>query len=274
MGTGVTRDYSLRFFQLILRGRRPGALIEGEDDWRALDDIVLRMLFWCGGRVHGYRCEGNEMQFAVEPASSTIGTMAQHISSAYAVRLRRTRGWRGRTFKHYIASPLLDESLLEDLVAWLRRPIDEGAAHRQLIWTREGVLRHRDAYTVEADVAALFSRPTSRRKYTDSAGVSIDRRRPSPESVARLVAGYYGVSFDEMRSASRKRSTSKARVVAAVLCVRNGASAAAVSRLFRRSRSTLTARVEHYRRTEPGLFAEAERALAESLDRADSERGE
>lgn len=59
---------------LILRGRRAQALVQDDEDWQALSGIAERMLFWCGGAIHGCRCAGNEMRFAVEPALASIGS--------------------------------------------------------------------------------------------------------------------------------------------------------------------------------------------------------
>jgi hypothetical protein len=58
----------------------------------------------------------------------------------------------------------------------------------------------------------------------------------------------------------------KAKAVATVLSVRCGASAATMARLFRRSRSTLSEQVEHYRQMQPRIYLEAEKVFAlESL---------
>ena len=86
------------------------------------------------------------------------------------------------------------------------------------------------------------------------------------EEIAQFVAGYSRLSYEDLCSASRKRAVSRAKLVAAVLCTRNGASVAAVARLFGRSRSTLVERAERYRETQPQLFADAERALDAYLE--------
>jgi hypothetical protein len=85
--------------------------------------------------------------------------------------------------------------------------------------------------------------------------------RPNMETIARTVADYCKVSYDDMLTDSRKRAVSKARVIATVLATRNGATAAAAARLFNRSRSTLIEQAEHYRATQPEIFAEAESLL-------------
>jgi chromosomal replication initiation ATPase DnaA len=89
--------------------------------------------------------------------------------------------------------------------------------------------------------------------------------RPGIEAIARLVADAYNVSYEDMLADTRKRAVSKARVIATVLATRNGATAAAAARLFRRSRSTLIEQVDYYRATQPEIFAEAELILEEFL---------
>jgi hypothetical protein len=292
MGNAVAPGYSPQFFQLILRGRRPQALIQIDDDWRALGDIVTRMLFWCGGCIHGCRCEADEMRFAVQVAHAPIGAMAQHISVAYAMRLRRLRGWRGSLFKHYAATPLPEESLLDDLVHWLHRSADshvwtgEAAylAPPSLTWittdrvrrtsAEPGVAdRSRNAQGIAPDILELLSRRGGHRKRSGPPNNSSQARRPGVETIARIVANHCRVSFEEMRSISRKRAISKAKVIATVLCTRNGATAAEAARLFHRSRSTLTERAEHYRKTQPQIFAEADRALSAYLETNGRETG-
>ena len=285
MGNAVAPGYSPQFFQLILRGRRPQALVQIDDDWRALGEIVTRMLFWCGGCIHGCRCEADEMRFAVQVANAPLGAMAQHVSVAYAMRLRRLRGWQGSLFKHYAATPLPNESLLDELVLWLHRP---AGSH---VWTGEAAYlaphsstwittdrvrptlpapevsyRRRGAQDDEPDILDLLNRRRGRHKRPDPPNDSSQARPPSVETIARIVANHCGVSFEDMRSISRKRAVSKAKVIATVLSTRNGATAAAAARLFHRSRSTLTERAEHYRKTRPQIFAEAERALAAYLE--------
>ena len=248
MGNAVSPSHSPRFYELILRGRRRQALVQIDDDWRALGDIATRTLFWCRGHIHGCRCEADEMRFAVQVTHSSISAFAQHISGAYAIRLRRLRGWQRGIFKHYAATELPDESHLDELLRRLH-----GRTADSYVWTG----------------ADAFAGPHSPAWITDPSHVPAAPSLESTsdiETIARVVAEHCGVSFDEMRSASRKRAVSKAKVIATVLCTRRGATAAAAARLFRRSRSTLIERAEHYRKIQPRMFAEAERALSSYLD--------
>jgi hypothetical protein len=312
MGKRNAPSESGQLVQLIMQGSRPRTLVQTDEDWQALGAIAARMLFWCGGFIHGCRCEANEMRFAVQVGRAPIGAMAQHIATAYAKRLRQRLGWRGSVFKHYHATPLADEVFLDDLVMWLHRPVDlrtrgkpsspiwtADAAYltrRSLTWvTTERVLqalsigapgpaayRRRKSQPIAPEILDLFTGPRQKRAqrriatpHTEDSGERVNDsptarnlQRPSVETIARAVADYSRLDFDDMRSASRKGSLSRARAIATVLCTRNGATVAAVARLFDRSRSTLIEQADHYRKTQPQLFAEAETALAHVLDSA------
>jgi hypothetical protein len=284
--------------QLVLRARRTDALIQTEDDWRALGRIAARMLFWCGGAIYGCRCEGNEIRFALQVAHAPLGAMAHHISGAYAIHLRQTRGQGGGIFKHYTVIPLHDEFFLDDLVLWMHRP-----AHTR-IWTADdayltpnslpwintdrvlsalsvgapgpATYRRRKSEEISPRVVERFTRRLQGARRAEqpddpSAGIHPTDQgtlttRPSIETIARLVADYCRVSYADMGTDTRKRSISKARAIVTVLATRNGATAAAAARLFNRSRSTLIEQAEHYRATEPAVFAQAESMLQARLD--------
>ena len=284
---------------LCLRGRRLSALVQDEEDWETLSIIAKRALFWCGGSIHACRCEGREMRFAVGLGHAPIGTVARHISSPYAAHLRRRHGWSGGIFNSYVATSIDAELFLDELVIWLHRPPQSDAAASSAAaacWTadRAYVFPHSSTWiTTDRALAAFSSSGAGRSAYlrrkTQPVATEIvailtgtARRprqpanaehpaRPAPpltdskplsiETIARFVAEYSHVSFEDMRSASRRRVVSRATMVAAVLATRNGASVAAVARLFGRSRSTLIERVDHYRESQSQLFVLAERAL-------------
>ena len=115
-------EFSKDVIHLTLRGCRSGRLVEHEMDWRALSRIIERMLFWCGGSIHGCRCEGSEMHFAVQTMHAPIASIVRHLVGGYAAYLHRGRGWTGRIFKHYVARTLDAELHLDELVLWLHRP--------------------------------------------------------------------------------------------------------------------------------------------------------
>jgi hypothetical protein len=304
MGKNNPPSHSGKLVQLILRGYRPQALVQTDDDWQTLGVIAARMLFWCGGKIHACRCDANEIRFALQMAHAPIGAMAQHIAGAYAKHLRQRRGWRGRLFKHYRAVPLDDEVFLDDLVIWLHRaaePRPRGKNHspvwtadaaylspRSLPWvTTDRVLqalsigapgpaayRRRKTQPLAPEILALLTRRQRKRKprrttatHNHESSRDCTAPRPSVETIARAVADYSRVSFEDMRSSTRKRAVSKAKVIATVLCTRNGATVAAAARLFHRSRSTLIEQTEHYRQIQPQIFADAESKLEPVFNR-------
>jgi|HubBroStandDraft_1064217.scaffolds.fasta_scaffold00012_102 hypothetical protein len=285
---------------MTLRGRRLDALVRNDEDWQAVSAIARRMLFWCGGSIHGCRCEGSEMRFALELGRASVGAMACHISGGYAGYLRRNRGSTGAVFHHYSAVPVDAELFLDDLVIWLHRPLQYSrttSARTSQCWTansaylrpnssnwiatervltalspsgagRSAYLRRLAQPVAPNVVAILTGGAAQRRRHSPTADDArkppADTTVPRPlniESIAQFVAGFSRVSYQDMRSTSRRRELSKAKIVAAVLATRNGASVAAVARLFGRSRSTLIERAEGYRQTQPQLFVQAEKAL-------------
>jgi hypothetical protein len=295
--------HSGKLVELILRGHHSQALVRTDDDWLSFGVAASRMLFWCGGFIHGCRCEGDGIRLAVQVARTPIGTVAQHIEGSYAKYLRRRRGWRGAVFKHYRAAPFDDDLYLDDLVMWLHRPAESRSrgklaaplwtgeaaylSPRSLPWiTTDRVLRElsigapgpaaylrRKTQPIAPEIIAILTRRKSKRKEPNAGGTNphgtareVNIRHPSVDTIARAVAEYLHVAFDEMRSSSRKHTVNKAKAIASVLCTRNGATVAAVGRLFNRSRSTLIEQAEYYWQTQPQIFADAESALAAILD--------
>jgi transposase-like protein len=292
-----------------LRGRHTQALVQDEEDWHALSAAARRMLFWCGGSIYGCRCEGNEIRLAIQRVYASEGAIAHHISGAYAIHLRRRRGWSGSVFKHYIAIPIDGDLFLDDLVIWLHRPHEshkEAGTSTASCWTGDSAYLSPKSLTwiaTERALAALSPGGAGRSAYIRRKTQPIDpetlailtgraprgsrqasndvaaRRTPmrsgapvrSIGEIARFVAQYSRISYEDMISASRKRDVSKAKVIATVLCARNGASVAAVARLFGRCRSTLIERADRYRETQPQLFSHAEEALERHLEREPSE---
>ncbi len=300
-------DASLDIVHLILRGRRSQALVLDGEDWQALSAVTERMLFWCGGWIYGCRCEGSEIRLAIQRGHASVGAIAHHISGAYAIHLRRRHGWSGSIFRHYIAIAIDGDLFLDDLVIWLHRAHESDQAEgtrarfcwtadsaylspKSLTWiTTERVLAAlspggagRSAYIrrktqpIAPEIMAILTGRAprgSRHAPLDVLPTRATMRRTAAErstieSIARFVAEYSHISYEDLRSASRRRAVSKAKVIAAVLCARNGAAVSAVARLFGRSRSTLIGQADRYRETQPQLFAHAEHALKAHLERA------
>lgn len=294
MGNTTAPQFAQTLVQLVLRAPHTTELIQTDQDWRALGVIASRMLFWCGGAIYACRCEGNEMRFALLVAHAPLGTMAHHISGAYAIHLNRSRGLRGNMFKHYTAIPLQDEIFLDDLVLWLHRSAPGGRSWtadraylspNSLPWidTRRvlnalsvgapgpATYRRRKSEAISPQIIEAFTRrpqralPADLRQDSAAASRTADHdtrpSRPSIETIAVFIASLCKVSFDDMLADTRKRAVSKARSIATVLATRNGATAASAARLFNRSRSTLIEQVEHYRAGQPEIFSEAESRL-------------
>jgi transposase-like protein len=294
---------SHEIIHLNLRGQLPHTLVQDEEDWQALAAIAERMLFWCGGSIHGCRCEGREMRFALQMGRAPVGAMAHHISGAYALHVRRRHGWTGRVFKHYAATFIDGDLFLDDLVIWLHRPpeaFEQAQPQENFCWTTDSaylipnsstwvttervlaalspsgagrsVYRRRKAQPLTPELIAILTGRTARGSRQTLADQRANERL-NIEQIAQFVAEYSHISSEDMRSGSRRRVVSRAKVVAAVLSTRNGASVAAVARLFGRSRSTLIERAECYRKTQPQLFAHAERALVAYFETEHGPRG-
>jgi transposase-like protein len=247
------------------------------------------------------------LRFAVQAGHAPAGAMAGHISGAYAAHLRRRRGWAGSIFKHYVAIPVDGDLFLDDLVIWLHRrpePNEPQSARANFCWTADSAYltaKSSTWITTERVLAALSPGGAGRSAYcrrktqppapeiiaivtgrsahrpkqrvgdvnatTPSMGQTRPER-PTIEDIVHFVADYSQIAYDDMRSSSRRRAISKAKVVATVLCTRNGASVAAVARLFGCSRSTLIEMAERYRQREPQLFADADRVLEAYVEKA------
>jgi len=122
--------------------------------------------------------------------------------------------------------------------------------------------QRRKTQTIDPKILAEFTRPSVKHRHPPEIPA---KQRPTVEQIVQVAAGYCGISDADMRSGSRRRVVTKAKSIAAVLSTRNGASVAALARLFGRSRSTLVEQAEHYREKQPHLFDDAERALAAFL---------
>jgi hypothetical protein len=241
------------FLHLTLRGHPGRVLVQEEGDWQELAAVAERMLFWCGGAIHGCRCEGDELHFAIELARAPLAQVVRHLSGGYAGYLRRRHAWTGGIFRHYRAVPVDVELYWDDLVVWLHqaRPCNgpttpcwtADAAYRQpgaLPWISTGLVleslggtgvveyRRRLRQPIGLQVVGLLTRSSreSRRGAVSVSGPnSVDVER-----IVGLVAAASGHSYEEMCSASRRRSLARAKAVATVLSVRCGASAATMAR--------------------------------------------
>jgi hypothetical protein len=207
------------------------------------------------------------------------------VSVCYAGHLRRRHGWAGGVFRHYRAVSVDVTLYWDDLVVWLHqaRPCNgpatvcwtADAAYRQpgaLPWISTGLVleslggtgvveyRRRLMQPMDPRLVGLLTR-SSRGPRRGAVSIS-SPRKVDVERIVGLVAAASGHSYEDMCSGSRRRSLARAKAVATVLSVRCGASTATMARLFRRSRSTLSEQVEHYRQTQPRIDFEAASAFA------------
>ena len=61
MGKISVPRFATTLVQLVLRARHTAELVQSDRDCRELGFIAARMLFWCGGAIYAYRCEGGEI---------------------------------------------------------------------------------------------------------------------------------------------------------------------------------------------------------------------
>jgi hypothetical protein len=269
---------------LALRGRGNIVLVQDMEDWLAFSAMARRMIFWCGGAIHGCRCEAGEIHLAVTVGRAPLSCMVRHLSSAYAKHVRGRRSVTRSVFRHYSVNRIDADLHLDHLVIWLHRRWERPSSHTA-VWTAEDAYlkpNSSDWITTGAVLEALggASGLTYRRRTLqalspdDIAALSRDALLDSScstacriadglsaDDVARLVAKRLHISYEHLCSGLRTRALSRAKVVTAVLCARRGIAAAEVARLFKRSRSTLGEQVEHYRQTQPYIFDDAERLL-------------
>jgi hypothetical protein len=292
MGSSPAPKFAGELVQLVLRAAGANALMQSDHDWRELGIIAARMLFWRGGAIYACRCESNEIRFALRADHASLGSMAHHISGAYAIYLRRKLQDSGAIFKHYLALPC-DPGYLEQLVIWLHRQPEQ---EHDRIWTTEdayltlgslpwvttgspfpAAYLQRKSEPISPEAIKMFSRLRRQRSPDATERPSSEpidpqhatlAHRPSITTIAHIAAELCTVTYDDMLTTTRKRAVNKARVIAAVLATRNGAPAAAAAELFNRSRSSLFEQVEYYRVHQPQIFAQAE-AVLESLERRD-----
>ena len=171
---GTRMQDSSDVIHLMLRGRGPQALVRDAADWAVLSEVAGHMLFWCGGFIHGCRCEGPQIHFALGLARAPIGSVVRHLCGAYAAHLRKRYGWSGGVFKHYIANVLEAELFLDDLVIWLHRPAS-GAT-----WTAD------DAYRTPNSMTWITTHRV--REMLGGSGLLAYRRRQAEPMAEHLLA--------------------------------------------------------------------------------------
>ena len=276
-------------YHAVLRGCRPESLVRDEDDWRKMVAGIESMLFWCGGRVLGCRCESDRLDLAVEPARVPLGGMCRYVSVPYALHFNRARGARGRVFR-----PLrlyrLQRAFRTEFVLWLHRPLASAgwsadAAYldpQRAPWVDvvpvleelgrgPGALRQYRtlrARGIDPDLAVAFSAPRDSFSHVHCAvrpaiAIRKPRQRTVLRSVVRCVARHGSLEPQELTSRARLRHVCRARCLVTLVGVRCGVPATTIGALLGRDASTLEESVLRLRaRDSQGLASAAEAILA------------
>jgi hypothetical protein len=140
------------------------------------------------------------MSFAVEMGDASVGTVAHHISGAYAIHLRRHRGWTGSTFNHYSAIPIDAELFLDDLVLWLHRPSESFEAdgvQPYACWTADS------AYLIPGSLPWITTERVLAALSPGGAGRSAYIRRKTQPIAAEVMAILTGRHARRSRHATR-----------------------------------------------------------------------
>ena len=276
-------------YHAVLRGCRSESLVRGEADWHKMVAGIESMLFWCGGRVLGCRCESDRLELAVEPAHVPLGGMCRYVSVPYALHFNRVRGGRGQVFR-----PLklyrLQQAFRTEFVLWLHRPLvaagwSADAAYldpRRAPWVDvapvldelgrgPGALRQYRtlrARGIDPDLAAAFAAPRDGLSHVHTAirpalAIRKPRQRTVLRSVVRCVARHESVEPQELAGRSRLRQVCRARCLVTLVGVRCGVPATTIGTLLGRDASTLEESVLRLRaRDSQGLSSAAATILA------------
>ena len=305
LGNGVTRaggrgmktrrgrvgpvDKPAELFHVMLRGCRAESLVQDEEERRKMIGSIESMLFWCGGRVYGCRCEADRLDLLLEPVHVPPGGMMRYVTVSYALYLNRARGRRGQVFRP-LQVFLLQRAFRTEFVLWLHRPLagagwSADAAYlepQRMPWVdSESVLeelgrgpgarrqyRALRARGIEEELAAAFesARDTLSHVHTAVRPARTMRKRRQHallRSVIRHVAQHESVALEELASRSRARRLCRARCLVALAAVRCGVALTTIADVLGRDGSTLEEAVLRQRAHDPsGLLSAVEAIVA------------
>lgn len=287
----VESEYrSTALLHVVLRGCRPEPLVRDEVDWRKMVESIDSMLFWCGGRVFGCRCEADRIDLAIEAAQVPLGRMFRYVTVPYALHFNRTRGSTGRVFKRLRTFRVRD-AFRTEFVLWLHRPLRgtgwtadpayQGTAVLPWVDTRAvleqlgrgpGALREYRllrARGVEDELMRAFASQSGanseiRAQFSEARALRKRQQQVLLRSVVRFVARHAGFAPERMPERSRSRRICRARALVTLVAVRCGVSLTAIGELLARDESTLQGTVLTLRARDPrGLLSAAEAILAQ-----------
>ena len=288
-GRAGAGDKLADIFHVMLRGCRAEALVRDEEDRRKMIGSIESMLFWCGGRVFGCRCEADRLDLLLEPAHVPPGGMMRYVTVSYALYLNRARGQSGQVFRP-LQVYLLQRAFRTEFVLWLHRPLagagwSADAAYvepQRMPWVdTETVLeelgrgpgarrqyRALRARGIEEELAVAFESSRNTLSHVHTAvrpALTMRKRRQRAllRSVVRHVAQHEAVGPEELASRSRARRLCRARCLVTLVAVRFGVALTTIADLLDRDGSTLEESVLRQRdRDARGLLCVVEAIVA------------
>lgn len=289
LGRVEAGDKPAELFHVMLRGCRAGALVQDEEDRRKMIASIESMLFWCGGRVYGCRCEADRLDLLLEPVHVSPGGMMRYVTVSYALYLNRARGHRGRVFRP-LQVFLLQRAFRTEFVLWLHRPLvgagwSADAAYlepQRMRWVDSGSVledlgrgpgarrqyRTLRARGIEVELAAAFGSSRDSLSHVHTAvrpaqTMGKRRQRALLRSVIRHVTQHESVGLEELASRSRARRLCRARCLVALAAVRCGVALTTIADALGRDGSTLEEAVLRQRAHDPrGLLSAVEAIVA------------
>jgi hypothetical protein len=296
-GRVETVDKAAELFHVTLRGHRAEALVQDEEDRRKMIGSIESMLFWCGGRVYGCRCEADRLDLLLEPVHVSPGGMMRYVTVSYALYLNRARGGRGQVFR-----PLqvfrLQRAFRTEFVLWLHRPLagagwSADAAYlepQRMPWVDCAAVleelgrgpgarrqyRALRARGIEEELAAAFgsSRDTLSHVHTavrPALTMGKRRQRALLRSVIRHVAQQESVQLQELVSRSRVRRLCRARCLVTLAAVRFGVALTTIADALERDGSTLEESVLRERAHDPRRLLSTVEAIVAAMAAEEAE---
>lgn len=276
-------------FHVVLRGYRTETLVRDEEDRRKMTESIESMLFWCGGRVFGCRCEADRVELLLEPALVPLGGMFRYVTVPYALHFNRVRGQSGQVFRS-LRVYRLQRAFLTEFILWLHRPLagagwTADAAYlepRRIPWVdvtpvleelgrgpgARQQYRALRARGVDEELAAVFDSSRDTFSHAHSAVrpalmMRRSRQRTLVRSVVDYVARHEDIKAADLKGRTRVRRVCRARCLVTLVAVRCGVTLRTIASLLDRDGSTLEESVLRLRAHDPqGLVRAAEEILA------------
>ncbi len=280
-------------YHVTLRGNHREPIFDRPDDRTRLDVIVTKVMERFEGRLHGYCWMTNHLHLIVQVAHEPLSRIMHRIASRYAREFQRQRATTGHLFERRYHSRLVstDQYLLQLLRYVHYNPVRAGLASSPdgYQWSSHGAYMLRAggaAVTTGLALNALHVDPRrQQRAYRDwmaiaptdmalepavdgkgGAGDAAESDRvnttPVPESTAPRptlqdlitdVCRQRGISPDALRSPSKRRELSHARLEVALRASHEGiCTLSAVAHALNRSVAAISSAVQRAWIAAPG----------------------